>query len=167
LLCPELTQTPADVEATRFRWWRTLPLFAAVCAAGALAIFNYQKSSSPVVAAALYALRGHPAARAALGDEIYFARRIPWVRGEMNQLRGRIDIRLAVAGTRATATMRFASRRPTPRGVFETTEWSIETADGEKIDLLEGGDPFRGLASLGGGLDDDEDAVTPRGFRGR
>jgi len=114
----------------------------------------------------MYALRVHPGARALLGDEIYFAQRIPWIRGEMNQLRGRIDIRFAVKGTRSEATMRFASRRPTPRGVFETTEWSIETEAGDRIDLLDGGDPFKAVPALGGG-DDDDDEVVPRGFRGR
>lgn len=29
--------------------------------------------------------------------------------------------------------------------MFETTEWSLKTEDGEWIDLLEEGDPFGGL----------------------
>jgi cytochrome c oxidase assembly factor 1 len=137
-----------------------------VIALASVAIFNYQKLSSPVVSATLYALRTSERARAHLGDEIYFARRIPWIGGELNQVRGRIDIHFRVRGTRAAGVMRFASRRPSPRGLFETTEWSLVTDDGTVIDLLEDGDPFRGIV---GGAELDEDEVEPmaatRGFR--
>ncbi|KAL2021150.1 hypothetical protein VTK56DRAFT_7456 [Thermocarpiscus australiensis] len=154
-----------SIEGVTFRWRRTLPLFAAAIALAAVAIFNYQKLSSPVVGATLYALRTSDRARAHLGDEIYFAQQIPWIAGEMNQLRGRIDIRFRVRGTRAAATMRFASHRPTPRAMFETTEWSLETDDGRVIDLLEDGDPFRGFVGGGDGDVDVDEEVTTRGFR--
>lgn len=163
---PSLTDSRADIASTTFRWRRSLPLFAAVIIAAAAAIFNYQKSSSPIVAGTLYALRTNARARDLLGDEIYFANAIPLIRGEMNQLRGRINIRFGVKGMRGTAVMRFASFRPSARGVFETTEWSLETPDGRRVDLLEDGDPLR---SIGGGvlgdLDDEEDGVATRGFR--
>ncbi|KAK7756402.1 cytochrome oxidase assembly protein 1 [Diatrype stigma] len=134
-----------------FRWLRTFPLFAAAIALSSVAIFNYQKLSSPVVASTLYALRTSRRAREYLGDEVYFRRQVPWISGEMNQLRGRIDIAFAVRGTRNTGVMRFASHRPTPKGAFETTAWSLETSDGRVIDLLSddssvaaaAGDPFQ------------------------
>ncbi len=139
-----------DIAKSRFRWSRTLPWFLLIVAGASVAIFNYQKASSPVVASTLYALRTSPRARAFLGDEIYFQQRIPWIAGEMNQLHGRIDVHFMVKGTRNAARMRFTSHRPTPRGVFETLEWSLETADGRKIDLLEDitTDPFRGIQLL-------------------
>ncbi|KAI0378331.1 DUF1783-domain-containing protein [Hypomontagnella monticulosa] len=146
-----------------FRWGRTLPIFLVIIAASSVAIFNYQKLSSPVVASTLYALRTNQRARDLLGDEIYFKHQIPWIAGEMNQLRGRIDIRFPVKGTRSTAVMRFASFRPTPKGVFETTEWSLETPDGTKIDLLDGDDPFRAMAAFP--MDEDEREEQVRGFR--
>ncbi|TPX07849.1 uncharacterized protein E0L32_010424 [Thyridium curvatum] len=153
-----------DINANRFHWSRTLPVFAALIGLSSLAIFNYQKSSSPVVSSTLYALRTSPRARELLGDEIYFKQQIPWISGEMNQLHGRIDISFAVKGTKSTGVMRFASHRPTARGVFETTEWSLEAEDGRKIDLLDGEDPFRAL--MNDGLDDfEDDAPTTRGFR--
>ncbi|KAK3304260.1 cytochrome oxidase complex assembly protein 1-domain-containing protein [Chaetomium strumarium] len=156
-----------DLDKITFRWSRTLPLFAAVIAVASLAIFNYQKLSSPVVGATLYALRTSDKARAHLGDEIYFAQQIPWISGEMNQLHGRINISFRVKGTRAGGVMRFASYRPTPRGLFETTEWSLETDDGTVIDLLEDGDPFKGIVAE---IEDDEEeivqgAAATRGFR--
>lgn len=156
-----LTSKLTDING--FRWARTLPIFLAIIAASSVAIFNYQKLSSPVVASTLYALRTNQRARELLGDEIYFKHQIPWIAGEMNQLRGRIDIRFPVKGTRSTAVMRFASFRPTPKGVFETTEWSLETADGKKIDLLDGDDPFRAIAAFP--MDEEEREEQVRGFR--
>ncbi|EGX88850.1 hypothetical protein CCM_08896 [Cordyceps militaris CM01] len=157
-----------DISQVGFRWGRTLPLFAALVAASSLAIFNYQKSSSPVIASTLYALRTSPTARAALGDEIYFKHQIPWIGGEMNQMQGRIDISFSVRGSKGTAVMRFTSRRPSSRGLFETSEWSLRTEDGAWIDLLEEGDPFRSLlaapddTTLPPPLDDE---AARRGFR--
>jgi cytochrome c oxidase assembly factor 1 len=81
------------------------------------AIFNYQKSSSSVVAATLYALRTHAHAREVLGDDIYFASRIPWVRGEINQVQGRVDVRFWVKGTRGRGELRFRSLRRGRLGV--------------------------------------------------
>ncbi|KAI1781181.1 DUF1783-domain-containing protein [Hypoxylon cercidicola] len=146
-----------------FRWARTLPLFLAIIAASSVAIFNYQKLSSPVVASTLYALRTNRRAREILGDEIYFKHQIPWIGGEMNQLRGRIDVRFAVRGTRGHALMRFASHRPTPRGVFETTEWSLETPDGHKVNLLDGDDPFKAMVAFP--MDEEEREEASRGYR--
>lgn len=97
--------------ASHRRWLRTLPLFTIVVVGSALGIFNYQKSSSSVVTSTLYALRTSAEARELLGDEIYFAHRIPWISGEMNQLHGRIDISFWVKGTRAKGKIRFKSSR--------------------------------------------------------
>ena len=94
------------------RWLRTLPVFVVVVGAAALAIFNYQKSSSSVVSSTLYALRMSPKAREILGDEIYFSQKIPWISGQMDQLHGRIDISFWVKGTKGQGKMRFRSTRP-------------------------------------------------------
>lgn len=113
----------------------------------------------------MYALRTSPRAREILGDEIYFKHQIPWISGEMNQLHGVINIYFSVKGSKGSAVMRFASRRPTSKGMFETSEWSLTTEDGKVVDLLQGGDPFKAL--LGEDdlpeLEDDEHAT--RGFR--
>ncbi|OHF00374.1 cytochrome oxidase assembly [Colletotrichum orchidophilum] len=158
-----------DLSQITFRWSRTLPLFAAAIALSSLAIFNYQKSSSPVIASTLYALRTSPKAREYLGDEVQFKHQIPWIAGEMNQLHGRIDISFSVKGSRNEAVMKFASFRTAHKGLFETTEWSLETPDGSKIDLLDGTDPFKGSIP-GDDLDDDDleavvSAAETRGFR--
>lgn len=98
------------------RWLKTLPMFAVVMTASMLGIFNYQKQSSSVVSSTLYALRTNAEAREILGDEIYFASQIPWIRGEINQLHGRIDISFWVKGTKCQGLMRFKSDRPTRMG---------------------------------------------------
>lgn len=139
------------------RWMRTLPIFLVVLVSSTLAIFNYQKSSSSVVSSTMYALRTSPKAREYLGDEIYFANKMPWIWGEMNQLHGRIDIQFEVKGSKNTGTMRFKSVRPTRMGMFETTEWSLERKDGNKIDLLDGSDPFQALEAA------DEPKIVGRG----
>ena len=137
------------------KWARTIPIFLVVLISSTLAIFNYQKSSSSVVSSTLYALRTSPKAREYLGNEIYFANKMPWIWGEMNQLHGRINISFEVMGDKNKGTMTFTSHRPTRMGMFETTEWSLETYDlvegkdgkmvRRKIDLLDGADPFKGI----------------------
>ena len=94
-----------------FRIWRSLPIFIAILVVASLGIFNYQKLNSSVVTSSLYALRTHGRAREILGDEIYFAHKVPWIWGTMNQLHGKIDIQFWVKGTKAKALMRFASER--------------------------------------------------------
>jgi cytochrome c oxidase assembly factor 1 len=129
------------------RWLLTLPIFVGILTASTLAIFNYQKGSSSVVSSNLYALRTSPKARELLGDEIYFAHKMPWIWGEMNQLHGRINIHFAVKGNKAQGTMRFKSQRDGRRGMWETEEWSLEmdSEEGKKIDLLDAEDVFKGL----------------------
>lgn len=162
-----LTCRPApetDISKVGFRWSRTLPIFGVLVAAASLAIFNYQKSSSPVISSTMYALRTSPKAREILGDQIYFKHQIPWIGGEMNQMQGRIDINFSVKGSRGTAVMRFTSRRATSRGMFETSEWSLRTEDGRWVDLLEDGDPFKALLADDDDLPLDHESMQ-RGFR--
>ncbi|MCJ1392243.1 hypothetical protein MMC18_005110 [Xylographa bjoerkii] len=137
-----------DIPSSAARWVKTLPIFLAILGASTLAIFNYQKASSSIVNSTLYALRTSPRAREALGDEIYFRDKFPWIWGEMNQLHGNIDIQFGVKGKTGKGLMRFRSVRKTRMGYFETQEWSLETEDGRVIHLLEEErkDPFKNTA---------------------
>ncbi|KAI0205753.1 DUF1783-domain-containing protein [Astrocystis sublimbata] len=153
-------------NVNEFRWLRTFPIFVVLIVISSLAIFNYQKLSSPVVASTLYSLRTNKRARELLGDEIYFKHQIPYISGEMNQIRGRIDIQFSVKGTRSTGVMRFASNRPSPKGMFETVEWTLEMPDGTRVDLMDGQeDPFMGIT--GSPMDEEEraEALATKGFR--
>ena len=109
-------ELPPLPPSTAIRWLTTLPVFVAIIGVSSLAIFNYQKSSSSVVNATLYALRTNPQARELLGDEIYFRDKFPWIWGELNQLHGRIDIGFGVKGKNSSGYMRFKSLRKTRMG---------------------------------------------------
>ncbi|KAL5612245.1 hypothetical protein BROUX41_000214 [Berkeleyomyces rouxiae] len=154
-----------DVRSIQFSWFRSLPIFVGLIALCSAAIFNYQKMTSSVTNSTLYALRTSPRARAILGNEIYFKQRIPWISGEMNQLHGRINISFGVKGDKGEAVMTFASYRYTDRGQFETTEWSLTTPDGKRIDLLDGGDPMGSILNTALELDEEDLAIQTRGFR--
>ncbi|KAI1630041.1 cytochrome oxidase complex assembly protein 1-domain-containing protein [Exophiala viscosa] len=118
-------------------WLKTLPFFFVLIGLSSVAIFNYQKSTSSTVNSILYALRTNEHARALLGDEIYFASKIPWIQGELSPLQGVIEITFWVKGTKATAQTKFVSIRKGGKEYFETLEWSLKTADGEVVQLLE------------------------------
>ncbi|KAG4432625.1 hypothetical protein IFR05_011878 [Cadophora sp. M221] len=147
-----------DIPENGMKWVRTIPIFLVILISSTLGIFNYQKSSSSVVSSTMYALRTSPKAREYLGEEIYFKSQMPWIWGEMNMLHGKINIHFAVKGQAASGTMRFKSHRLGRQGMFVTTEWSLETEEGEKIDLLDGSDPFMGIE-----LDEDEPKKVGRG----
>lgn len=98
------------------RWFKTFPIFVAIMIASTLAIFNYEKSTSSIVSATLYALRTSDTGREVLGENIYFRDRFPWIWGKINQLHGNIDIRFAVKGTKGEGMMRFRSIRRTRMG---------------------------------------------------
>ena len=106
-----------EIPSSARIWLRTLPIFIAILTISTLGIFNYQKSSSSVVNATLYALRTSEEGRRELGDEIYFRDKFPWIWGELNQLHGRVNISFAVKGTKGSGFMRFKSIRKTRMGL--------------------------------------------------
>lgn len=95
----------------------SVPIFLVVLGVSTAALFNYQKSSSSVVASTLYALRVHPQAREILGNEISFKNKMPWIGGKLSQLHGDIDISYRVKGTKGEGLMRFKSIRRTRLGL--------------------------------------------------
>ncbi|PHH64021.1 hypothetical protein CDD81_5126 [Ophiocordyceps australis] len=149
-----------DVAKFGFRWSRSLPLFLVAIGAASMAIFNYQKSSSPIISASLYALRTSPRARAVLGDDIYFKSPMPWIGGTIDQLHGHVDVEFGVKGSKAPAMMRFKSSRRLAQGLYETHEWSLTLPDGTWVDLLTDGDPFVQLLA-----DELVEVEEARGFR--
>jgi len=102
--------TLASLSSNR-RWWRTLPIFVAIITCSALAIFNYQKTNSPIITATLYSLRTNPTVREVLGDEVYFGSKWAWVWGSINLVQGRVDVQFAVKGTKASGMCRFKAKR--------------------------------------------------------
>ena len=105
-----------EIPSSRKLWLKTLPIFLSIITLSTLAIFNYQKASSSIVNATLYALRTSETGKRELGEQVYFRDKFPWIWGEMNQLHGRIDISFGVKGTKGKGVMRFKSVRKTRMG---------------------------------------------------
>lgn len=101
------------------------------------AFFNYQKQESSVVTSTLYALRTNPLVREELGDEIYFASKYPWIKGEINQVHGRIDIKFWVKGTKRQGEARLRCKRKGRGGLYHTLEWSLTMEDGRRLELYD------------------------------
>ncbi len=83
-----------------------------------------------------------------LGDEIYFASKVPWISGELNPLQGSIDISFWVKGTKGQGKVKFVSIRRKREKYFETLEWSLKTDDGREVQLLDmanAQDPMKGV----------------------
>ena len=127
----ELPDLPAGISV----WLKTLPIFILVITLSSLAIFNFEKSSSSTVNSILYALRTNDHARELLGDEIYFASKVPWISGSLSPMQGIIDISFSVKGTKGAAKTKFVALKRRG-GFFETMEWSLLTEDGRELQLL-------------------------------
>lgn len=147
--------TLKELSSSR-RWLRTMPIFIVVCAASAMGIFNYQKTSSPIIAATLYSLRTNARARQELGDEVYFASQWAWIWGPINLVQGHVDVSFRVKGTKSQGMCRFKATRYGGRGgMFKTDEWSLTMDDGRCIQLLEdeaAGPDAPGAGPLGAAL---------------
>ncbi|OCT51630.1 Cytochrome c oxidase assembly protein 1 [Cladophialophora carrionii] len=127
-----LPDLPAGISV----WLKTLPIFVLLITVSSLAIFNYEKSTSSTVNSILYALRTNIHARDLLGDEIYFASKLPWISGELSPMQGVINIRFRVKGTKGVAETKFVAVKRRG-GFFETLEWSLRGDDGTEVQLLE------------------------------
>lgn len=121
------THLSADLKASRHSYNLSIPLFLLAVGGSALAIFNYQKSSSSVVSSSLYALRVHDEARRVLGEEIQFKYKFPWISGKLNQFGGVIDISYEVKGTKGEGTMYFRSTRKGRLDLVSTEDQRIYT----------------------------------------
>ncbi|CAI2034888.1 hypothetical protein SEUBUCD646_0I00220 [Saccharomyces eubayanus] len=99
-------------------------------------IFNYEKTESPIISNSLYHIRRSPATRDILGESIEFDGIIPWVYGELNSVKGKINITFYIKGDKnVSGTVRLVADRNTHDEEFLIHEWSV-TAGGHKIDLL-------------------------------
>jgi len=76
--------------------------------------------------------------RERLGDDIYFAHRVPWISGSIDPMHGKIDISFWVKGTRGKGMMQFRCTRRKRKDFFTTEIWSLQFEDGEVLDLLQG-----------------------------
>ncbi|KAJ9054266.1 hypothetical protein DSO57_1016574 [Entomophthora muscae] len=91
--------------------------------AGVLAVsFNYQKQNTSIVKATLFAAKYNKQAIALLGSDIDFTSSWPWIHGEINHMKGRIDFSYSIKGSKGTGKLVFKSFR-------RSTEWTPQVFD--------------------------------------
>jgi cytochrome c oxidase assembly factor 1 len=119
-----------SLRAITRRWPPYLVPFLAVLALSAAAVINYEKGQHSVVASCLYALRVNERVRERLGDEIYFAHRVPWISGSIDPMHGKIDISFWVKGTKGRGMMQFrCTRRKRKEFVSDRGDYIWTVAD--------------------------------------
>ena len=89
-------------------------------------IFNYEKSSSPIVNSTLYFLRRSTIAHEAIGKKIEFASSWPWIRGKLNTVQGIIDIKFKVKGDEQEAWVILHATRESKMHPFEVHKFALE-----------------------------------------
>lgn len=109
--------------------------FSALMSVTLFGIFNYEKTSSPVMNATMYFLRRSELARSRLGKEISFAGLFPWIHGELNTMIGNVDIRVSVLGSKLQGEMLLKLNRDSRHNEFKIEKWDL-IVDGETVDLL-------------------------------
>ncbi|CDK29903.1 unnamed protein product [Kuraishia capsulata CBS 1993] len=111
--------------------------FSILMSGALFGIFNYEKTSSPVMNATMYCLRRSDFAREAIGKEITFAGTVPWVHGILNTMKGQIDIGVNVQGNIDTAKMELKANRDSRLQEFTIERWNLVLKNGKVINLLD------------------------------
>lgn len=128
----ELPDPLKEVRANRYKFIA----FVTLMAVSSVVIFNYEKINSPIVTTTLHFLRRSQIIREVIGDQIDFASWIPWVRGQLNQVQGKVNIEFYVKGSKKEGKVKLRADREDRLSDFLIHEWSLEV-DGVVYDLLE------------------------------
>lgn len=88
-------------------------------------IFNYEKTRSPIINSTLYFLRRSSVAKEELGEGINFASSWPWISGELNTVKGRIDIEFQVKGTKQNGTLKLKAERESKQVGFQVDHFVL------------------------------------------
>ncbi|KAG4305349.1 hypothetical protein PORY_001519 [Pneumocystis oryctolagi] len=103
--------------------------------------FNHQRFISPVVSYLIYQLKCSPIAQSYLGENIDFTCKWPWISGEINYLKGRIDLSFRVGGSQYIedrATVKFKSVRKSSNSEWITLVWAIfPDKSSQEVSLLQ------------------------------
>lgn len=89
-------------------------------------IFNYEKSSSPIINSTLYFLRRSTIAQDALGKNIEFASSWPWIWGKLNTVQGAIDVKFKVKGDDQKAWVLLNATRESKMHPFQVHKFALE-----------------------------------------
>ncbi|KAH3675018.1 hypothetical protein WICMUC_002850 [Wickerhamomyces mucosus] len=128
----ELPDPLKDQFADRLKFF----IFVTLMGISSVLIFNYEKINSPIVTTTLHFLRRSQIIREVLGDHIDFATLVPWVKGELNQVKGKVDIKFSVKGSKNNGIITLIADREDRYSDFLIHQWNL-TVDGKTYDLLE------------------------------
>ncbi|TID30374.1 hypothetical protein CANINC_001076 [Pichia inconspicua] len=97
-------------------------------------IFNYEKTSSPIMNATMYFIRRSKDARDLLGSKITYDGIVPWISGEVNTMKGVVDCSTRIAGDKSSALMVLKAEKKADER-FTINEWVLYGDDGTIVDL--------------------------------
>lgn len=111
-------------------------VFATAVSAALAIIYNYEKVENSIIYDTIYQLRKSERTRELLGDDIEFAGLIPWIYGTLHPVKGIVDIKFYIKGTKdVVGTVRLVADRENHREEFLIHEWTLTVGD-QKVDLL-------------------------------
>lgn len=130
----ELPDPFKEKRKNRMYFWVYAIGITALCAI----IFNYEKSSSPIVNSVLYCLRRSEQGKKYLGSNIGFKSSWPWILGPLNTVKGNIDIEFDVKGDLQTGKLHLKASRSSKLVPFdlEAFELVINDANHTAVDLM-------------------------------
>lgn len=107
-------------------------------------VFNYEKTSSPVINSVLYILRRSEAVKHELGSNITFRDAYPWISGPLNTVQGNVDVSFRIKGDDLWGIVRLAATRSSKLVPFDVSRFELDLhGDGTKvIDLRSEFDDF-------------------------
>ncbi|KAH3682204.1 hypothetical protein WICPIJ_006825 [Wickerhamomyces pijperi] len=130
----ELPDPLKEVRSNRYKFIA----FVTLMGISSFLIFNYEKLNSPIVTTTLHFLRRSQTMKDVLGEKIDFASAFPWVRGQLNQVQGKVNIEFHVKGTKGEGKIKLRADREDRLSDFLIHEWClIDDKDGKVYDLLE------------------------------
>ncbi|KAK9728993.1 cytochrome oxidase assembly protein 1 [Basidiobolus ranarum] len=96
---------------------------------GTALAFNHHRLHTSVVDSTLFTLRHDPDVQEILGNNIKFRDNWAWISGDVNHLKGRVNVSFWIKGDKDTGRAHFASRR---RGDdWEVLDFSLTTERGK------------------------------------
>lgn len=104
-----------------------------------LVVFNYEKTTSPIINSVMYFMRRSQNAKQLLGENIDFKYSWPWIWGTLNTVRGDVDINFAVKGSQNSGTLKLKASRESKIHPFIIHHWTLQINDTQRteINLLE------------------------------
>lgn len=127
----ELPDPFADKKKNVKYFW----VYAVGVTVSCVVIFNYEKTQSPIINSVLYCLRRSEAAKLTLGPNIGYASSWPWISGDLNTVKGNIDVEFKVKGDNEKAMLKLKANRESKLVPFDVKHLYLEFPDGRQIDL--------------------------------